>query len=210
MMNRRIIYVIPIAAVVIAASLFFAASMAGMNNSQVSGASTAGCLPADTDSLANAKFEVRKPAESSLPAGYRLEAVDDATFVVSLYYSDREICKPGEISSELANGTLVIQEGYNPDLTDEQKMADDNAKGVFNATNGEVQPQVIDINGHKGVVIPAHMGKDRIMLDGKVIHEEPIQMPAAVMLFNADEKIQYYITAHRSTDELVQIAKSIP
>ncbi|MEO9295733.1 MAG: hypothetical protein ABI347_09060 [Nitrososphaera sp.] len=207
---KKMIYVASTVAAAITASTLLATNIAGWNyNGSVSASNASGCLPSNTDSLANAKFVIKKPADNALPFGYKLQAVDDATYNVMLYYADHPICKPTEISRELSNGTLVVQIGYNSEMTDGQQMAETNAKGVSNATNGKVTPQIININGHKAIVIPEHMGVDRTTLDGKVIHEEPLQMPAAVLLFNSSEKTQYYVTAHLPAGELVKVAQSI-
>lgn len=100
-------------------------------------------------------------------------------------------------------------ESHNEFLDNETAFAEQNANGVISDTDGKVQATLMDINGHKAVVIPQHMGTDRVMIAGKIVEDTPLRMPAEVLVFDSSQKLQYNIAADRPADELIAIAKSI-
>jgi hypothetical protein len=204
-MDEKMFIAIPI---IIAAGIILAFAITAQNAQSPPTACSPGTLAnAQNSAFSNAKL----PASSSLPEGYELQAVDDAYHIVTLYYSDREICNPSQLVDELSNGTIVIEISAHPDLTDEEKIAVETSQNVEKESNGIVKPQVLEIAGHKAVAWDQYEGKNIVMTDdGKIINEEPMPTPARLTIFDAKGNKVYSMAAQKPLDVLLTMGKSIP
>lgn len=172
---------------------------------------TTACTPDTLAHVQNLALSTAKlPTSTSLPQGYELQAVDDAYHLVTLYYSDRDICRPSALEDEFSNGTIVMKISENPDLVDEEKIAIKTAEDVEKETSGLVKPQILEIAGHKAVVWDQYEGKSIVMTDdGEIIQEEPMPMPARVTIFDAKGAMEYSMAAQKSLDVLLGMARTI-
>lgn len=208
MYEKKLLAISAIIASAVALVVVF--SMTAQPPDNVSAAGSA-CNPDTLASVQNSAFSTAKlPASTSLPLGYELQAVDDAYQIVSLYYSDHDICTPSPLVDELSNGTVIIQISEHPDLVDEDKLAIETAGNLEKATNGLVKPQILNIGKHKAIAWDQYEGKNIIMTDdGKILEEEQMPMPARVTIFDAEGDKEYSMAANKPLEVLLSMAKTI-
>lgn len=217
MMNKNKILAITAIPVVAAAILAFSLGPSLVN---MGSATTMldKCEPKVLGALQKPNFVVRQPSSSSLPAGYSLQSIEDNYSIVHQYYADHPICQPHTLPQEWALGTITVEtlDQSGPDsplqtVADEERMATLTANNVRNETDGAFNVQILDINGHKAVAWDQHTGKDRVITsDGKVLNEEPMNLPAVIEIFDFKDQTMYNISALKPLSQLLPIAQSIP
>lgn len=216
MTNKKKILVITAIPVLAAAILAFSLGPSLMNMGNA--ATVDKCEPKVLGALQKQGFVVKQPSASSLPMGYSLQSVEDNYAIVHLYYADHAICQPNTPTAEWAGGTITLEasdvSGQDSPLqtaADEERMAMQTASNVSNETNGALKAQILDINGHKAVAWDQHAGKDRVITsDGKVLNEEPMNLPAVIQIFDSKDHTMYNISALKPLSQLLPIAQSIP
>lgn len=78
---------------------------------------------------------------------------------------------------------------------DEERMAIQTANNVSNETNSALKTQILDINDHKAIAWDQHTGKDgTIPSDGKVLSEEPMNLPAVIQIFDSEDHTMYNVS----------------
>jgi hypothetical protein len=215
MNNKKIMFIIPIviAAIIGGTYIATAASVQQQQHpdtiNQASANTNGSCLPSSVETAA-ISFPVKQASASSLPTGYKLQAVDGAGQVATLYYADHSLCPfHGGLSGQIANGSIIVQVGYSTDLVNGTEIVNQEAVNVKATTNGVAEPKLFTVNGHAAVGWERYMGKDRVMINGTTISEEPLPMPAAVSFVDESTHTEYYIAGLRPLADLQNIANNL-
>jgi hypothetical protein len=215
MNNKKIMFVIRLVVVTIMGGAYMATTASVHQPSstttinQASANGNGSCLPSSVVA-AGLSFPAKQASASSLPAGYKLQAVDNAGQVATLFYADHSLCPlQGGLSGQIANGTIVVQIAYSKDLVNGTQIVNQEAANVKASTNGAAQPKLFRVNGHAAVGWEQYMGKDRVMMNGTTVSEEPLPMPAAVSFVDESGHTEYYIAGMKPLADLQNIANNL-
>lgn len=202
---KRTILVSLIAAVAIVGVVTVMASIGKAGKS----AAAIGCLPTTLDSI-GVGFPVRQPSASSLPAGYDLEGVDTSGGAVIMFYADHSLCPNTEsFDGLIQKGAIVITANKSDQFTDSTSFQDTQLQYFANHTETIAQVLPVTINGNKGAGWEPFVGSDTTTIDGKIINQEPVNMPGRITFFDDKDATIYAFTARQSLDRLEQIAESM-
>jgi hypothetical protein len=92
----------------------------------------------------------------------------------------------------------------------ESEIASTTAKNLANTPDVTIHPQILTINGHKAVAWDQYTGRSEVIQAGKVIRDNPMPMPAGVILYDASGHKMYSMSAMKPLSELLTIMNSIP
>jgi hypothetical protein len=161
-------------------------------------------------SQVSAKFPVKEPAATALPASYKLQAIEEFPNTVVMFYTDHSVCPDTSIGSQEAKGTVVVMAGpidWANNSTDLQEKA---LKAYAQRSDVIAKVQPLEVNGFKGFGWEPFQGRDTVRLNGTIIHDEPTPMPGHVAWYNDNDHLGYSVWGIQPLAKLLEIARSIP
>ncbi|CAE6486020.1 hypothetical protein [Candidatus Nitrosotenuis uzonensis] len=154
-----------------------------------------------------AAFAYKSP--KSLPTGYSLEDAISHKGMITLLYSPKKICGPGQTAQTYSDGILkFITE------TPEQNNEISKGRAYFEEfkkySDYPERISIFEINGNPAMGWESGMKKSIVKFDnGTVISEEDISYPAQLQIIDTTNQRFYVLKGYFQLDQLTQIAKSI-
>lgn len=149
-------------------------------------------------------FYPKQPSTSSLPSGYKLQAIKSEFDYVSMYYSKHSLCPlPKLFEGQLPPETILVKVTKASDSTDPRGFID-----TAFASKGDTFPGMkeLDINGKAGY------GWESFITDITLRNTDigATRIPSGVDFYDEQYETIYSIRGFQYLDELVKIARSIP
>lgn len=167
------------------------------------------CAPESMDSFRSVGYSDVQLQESSLPAGNRIEAIEyNGADLLKMYIADRSICQPEDLRTEIDKGTIIVEVANVPELADEEQEFSQTLKNL-NEQVPQMKATPTKINGHSAIIWDQYLGSDRTIIGDKTVREEPLSMPAGLMIWDAKAHKGYHISGMTTAEELRTLAEGL-
>lgn len=167
------------------------------------------CAPESMDSFRSVGYSDVQLQASSLPDRHKIEAIEyNGASLLKMYIADRPICQPEDLRTEIDKGTIIIEVANVPDLADEEQEFSQTLKNL-NEQVPQMKAAPTKINGHNAIIWDQYLGSDRTIIGDEIVKEEPLKMPAGLMMWDAGARKGYNISGMTTAQELRTLAEGL-
>lgn len=169
------------------------------------------CLPTRLSEIPAKDFPIREPRTDLIAPGAGLKAIDENKDLVKLYYAVFSMCPFDESPDAMVQKGAVLVTIFRPQITLKDSSDFQERELAYYTSNPDIVADVrpIEVNGYKGVGWEPYQSQSVVRLNGEVIESTPIPAPGVVRFYNDQDGTVYFITANRSLDQILEIAKSV-
>lgn len=212
MKRNHLLLITAISALVVATTLIIGATgMAATwgRPDGVSAVAPGACAPESMDSFRSVGYSDVQLQASSLPTGHRIEAIEyNGAGLLKMYIANRPVCQPEDLRTEIDKGTIIVEVANVPELADEEQEFSQTLKNL-NEQVPQMKPTPTKINGHNAIIWDQYLGSDRTIIGDKTVKEEPLPMPAGLMIWDAKAHKGYNISGMTTAEELRTLATGL-
>lgn len=169
------------------------------------------CLPTRLSDIPAKGFPIREPRMDLVAPGAGLKTIDENKDLVKLYYANFNMCPFDESPDAMVQKGAVVVTIFRPQITLSNSSDFQQRELAYYTSNPDIVAAVkpAEVNGYKGVGWEPYPSQSVVRLNGEVIESTPIQGHGAVRYYNDQDGTVYFITANKSLEEILEIARSI-
>jgi len=210
--NNELLLITAISALVVASIIIIAAggiAATWSKSDNVSAVAPSACAPESMDSFRSMGYSDVQLQASSIPAAHRIEAIEyNGAGLLKMYIADRTICQPEDLRTEIDKGTIIVEIANVPELADEEQEFSQTLENL-NEQVPQMKATPTKINGHNAIIWDQYLGSDTTIIGNEIVREEPLPMPAGLMIWDAKAHKGYHISGMTTAEELRTLAEGL-